>query len=182
MKKEQGYDIRQVLSDMREEYWQGIEGGGEKVAAASRDYLIVELGGERYGFVAPVAREVLRIPRLVPVPMAEEYISGIINLRGDIVAVTDLRPILGLPGRELPERGRLVVVEAAGLLTALLVARVEGINSIAVESIEGWTEGIEGLPREVVEGQVATEEGLLVLLDMEKLLGRPEFASAQKEA
>jgi purine-binding chemotaxis protein CheW len=182
MKKEQGYDIRQVLTDMRKEYWRGIEDGGEGASVVTREYLVVEFDGERYGFPAPVAREVLRVPHLVPVPRAEEHIRGIINLRGAIVAVTDLRPILGLSGREIPARGRLVVVEAAGLLTALLVARVEGIYSVAVDAIEGLTEGLEGLPREVVEGQVATEEGLLVLLDMEGLLGRPEFATEQMES
>ncbi|PLX83240.1 MAG: chemotaxis protein CheW [Desulfuromonas sp.] len=180
MDERKGYEIGHVLREMRQEYWRGIEEASESRVAETRDYVVFRLGGERYGLPSAVAREVVRMPRLVPVPRVGEYIRGVVNLRGQIVAVTDLRPLFGLKGRELPAGGRLVVVEAAGLTTALLVEMVEGIRGIEVEAVEPPTEGLAGFPREAVEGQVGGEDGLLILLNMEHILARPEFVVDQK--
>jgi purine-binding chemotaxis protein CheW len=180
MSEHQSYEIRRVLQEMREEYWRGIEEAEDAVAAETRDYVVIRLGDERFGLPTRVAREVLRSPRLVRVPRVAEHIKGVINLRGQIVAVTDLRPLLGLPGRDLPAGGRLVVVEAAGVTTALLAEKVEGIRGIAADTIEPFTEGLGAFPREAMAGQVAGEEGLLMLLDMDHILSRPEFVIDQK--
>lgn len=178
--KDHIYDIQDVLKEMREEYWRGIEEAEEAEVSETRDYVVIHLGGERYGLPATSTREILRAPRLVRVPRAPSHIRGVINLRGEIVAVTDLRPLLGLPADELPAGGRLVVVEAAGLLTALLTEKVEGIRSISVDSIESCTEGLTGFPREAVEGQTVDGESLLILLDIEHVLSRPEFVIDQR--
>jgi purine-binding chemotaxis protein CheW len=180
MERKQIDEIQGILREMQEEYWRGIEEGTESVAAETRDYVVFCLGGERFGLPSTVCREILRIPRLVRVPRVGEHILGVINLRGQIVAVTDLRSLLGLSGREVPAKGQLVVVEAAGLLTALLAEKVEGIQAIPLEAIEPLTEGLAGFPRDAAEGQVADKGGLLVLLDPTRILSRPEFVVNQK--
>lgn len=180
MNEQQSYEIERVLREMREEYWKGIEEAEDAVAAETRDYVVIRLGGERFALDTAVAREVLRVPRLVRVPRVAAHICGVINLRGQVVAVTDLRPLLGLPAGELSSGGRLVVVEAAGLATAVLAEGVEGIRAIAADAVEPLTEGLEGFPREAASGQVSGDEGLLVLLDMEHILARPEFVIDQK--
>lgn len=173
-------DIQQILHVMREEYWRGIEEADGEKAIETRDYLVFGLGGETYAVSTASAREVLRLPRLVRVPQVAEHILGVINLRGLILAVTDLRPLLGLPGRDFSAQARLVVVEAAGLTTALLVERVAGIRAVAVEAIEPATEGLGGPLREALAGQVAADEGLLLLLDLERILSRKDLVFDQK--
>lgn len=173
-------DILNALQEMRDEYWQSLEREEERAGAETRDYVVFELGGERYGMSSVVAREVLRIPRFVRVPRVPEHILGVINLRGQVVAVTDLRPILGLSSQACPDTARLIVAEASGMTTALMVERVHGIQSVEVETIEPFTEGLSGFPREAAEGQLSNGDGLLVLLNMEKIFSRPEFAIDQK--
>ncbi len=168
-------DIRETLARMRQEYWSGIEEPEAAAGGELRPYLVFVLGGERFGLPLALTKEVLRIPQVIRVPLVQKAIRGIINLRGEIVAVTDLRPFLGLPEPELGGQGRLVVVRAAGITTALCVEQVEGMRNIEVDSIEPLTQGLTGLPREVVAGQVSSEESLLVLLDLERILVRPEF-------
>jgi purine-binding chemotaxis protein CheW len=180
VKEQQNYEIERVLQEMRDEYWRGLEEGGESAAVESRDYVVFLLGGERYALPATVAREVLRLPRLVRVPRVAVHIRGVINLRGQIVAVTDLRPLLGLAGAETPATAQLIVVEAAGLVTALLTDRVEGIRTLDISAIEPMTEGLSGFPRDAIEGQVGGDDGLLVLLDLANILARPEFVIDQK--
>jgi purine-binding chemotaxis protein CheW len=179
-KNEQSYDTAAILQEMRDAYWESIEQGESAQSVEYRDYVVFHLGGERFGIPTTCSREVLRLPRLVQVPRLPEHIRGIVNLRGQIVAVTDLRPLLGLAQRELPQRVQLVVVEAAGLQTALLTEGVEGIHAIAVDTIEPVTEGLAGFPRDAAEGHVATEKGLLVLLDLEHILRRGEYVIDQK--
>lgn len=180
MSRQQRDEIQKVLSEMREEYWRSLEGGEDAAAVATGDYLVFRLGGERYGFATALAGEVLRIPRLVRVPRVAPHIRGVINLRGQVLAVTDLRPVLGLPGGDIPASGRLVVVRAAGLETALVTEGVEGIVSLPLEEIEAPTEGLAGFPRELLEGQIHDGGGLLMLLDLERILARPEFVIDQK--
>jgi purine-binding chemotaxis protein CheW len=179
MKQGEGYEIARILQEMRDEYWRGIEEGGEAEVAETRDYVLFRLGGERFGVPSAAAREVLRVPRLVRVPRVPPQIRGVINLRGEIVAVTDLRPLLGLPGEEVPAGGQLVVVQAAGLTTALLTEGVEGLRSLPLAAIEPLTEGLAGFPREVAVGQVVDDGGLLLLLDLEQILARAEFVIDQ---
>lgn len=174
------YDIKAILEEMREAYWQGIEQSDQTTAAETRDYVVFRLGGERFGVPTVCAREVLRLPRLVRVPRLPAHICGIVNLRGQIHAVTDLRPLLGLPTKELSPRSQLIVVEAAGVTTALVTEGVEGMRALAIAEIEPITEGLAGFPRDAAEGHVVTEEGLLVLLSLEHILGRAEFIINQK--
>ncbi len=179
MNRHSTYDIGKILSEMREEYRRGIEETGE-AAAETGDFLVFRLSGERFGVPTATAREVLRLPKLVRVPRVPESIQGVINLRGQIVAVTDLRPLLGLAGREIPAAARLIVAEAAGLTTALLAEQVDGIRSLPLDAIEPLTSGLPGFPREAVAGQVAVDGGFLILLDLAHILSRPEMVIDQQ--
>ncbi len=176
-----GEEIRRTLVEMQQEYWDGLEVGSDSTTGEADDYLLFHLGGEFFGIAAAGAREVLRIPRLARLPGVGEHIPGVISLRGEIVAVTDLRPLLGLSGREIPPRGRLVVVEGGGMATALLAETVEGLRSVPRSSVEDLTEGLPGLTRELAVGQVVEEGGILVLLDLERLLAREEMVIDHQE-
>ncbi len=168
-------EVKNILEQMRNEYWQGLEEEPETGEVATREFLFFELGGERFGVAGESVREVLKVPRLIRVPRVPDHIPGVFNLRGEVCAVTDLRSLLGLAGRELPAHGRLLVVEAAGVVTALYTDRVEGLVSIEAEAIEPFTEGLAGFPREVAEGQLHQPQGLVVLLKLGAILARPEF-------
>ncbi len=180
MKDSPDYEIQRVLQDMRDEYWRSLEEVEANDTGATRDYLVVRLGGERFGIETALTREVLRAPRLVRVPQVPPQVRGIINLRGQIVAVIDLRGPLGLPLGDDAGSGQLVVTEAAGLTSALWTEQVEGIRSISVAAIEPLTAGLAQLPRGAVAGQVLLEDGLLVLLDLPQLLSREDFIIDQK--
>ncbi len=168
-------DIKATLERMRAEYWQALGESRDETSDARRDVLVVRLGGEWFGIACGSAREVLRLPRLVRVPRVEAHIAGIVNLRGQVLAVTDLRPLLGLPQAECGKSGRLVVVEAAGMTTALLAEEVLAIRTLDPASIEPVSGALGRLPAEVLTGQVPQPEGLLVLLDCAKILQRPEL-------
>jgi len=174
------YNIRAILNEMQNEYSRSLEEGEETQIIEQHDFVLFRLGGENFALASNYAKEVLRLPRLVPIPRLPTQIAGIFNLRGQILAITDLRPFLALPPAAIPPRAQALVVEAAGFTTALLTDGVIGIRSLPVAEIEPLAEGLTGFPREAAIGQISIDSGLLVLLDLERILSRPEFTIDQK--
>lgn len=181
MDENHGYEIEQILQEMRADYWRNLEAEEASDGAVETEYLIVRCGNNRYGLPAVNCREVLKLPRLVRVPRLPGHLCGIFNLRGEIVAVTDICPLLGLAAQEIRADFRLVVVEAGSLKTALLVESVEGLIRIAGEQIESLAEGAGAGARDLISGKHVQGEDVLVLLDLEGLMMRPELVVDQKQ-
>src|SRR5512137_2182698 len=141
MSEPHSYDIPKILEQMRADYWHSLEAAAQDDLADQTDYMVVFFGTQRFGLPAAACREVLKVPRIVRVPRLPPHLLGIINLRGEIVAVTDLRPLLQLAAVPPSAAFRLVVVAAGSLRTALLVERVEGLCTISAGAVEAMTEG-----------------------------------------
>ncbi len=175
------YDFKKILKEMRSEYWQALEEVEEDLSIETAEFVLVRIHTDLFALEASSCREVLRPPRIVKVPRAGKQILGIINIRGEIIAVTDLRPALDYPELQQLETTRLVVIRAGGITTALLVDRVEGIEVFDIGAVETLTEGLTGARRDMVRGQITHKEELVVLLDLEKMFARQEFIVNQKE-
>ncbi len=181
MREKQDYQIDQILQEMRTDYWRTLEAVEDDGGGCVIEYLIVSCGAKRYGLPAAHCREVLKLPRLVRVPRLPEHLRGIFNLRGEIVAVTDICPLLGQDVQADHDNARLVIVEEGAIKTALLVEFVEGLTGVNEEDIEPLAEGAGTGVRDLISGKVVQGEDVLVLLDLGKLLERPEMIVDQKE-
>jgi len=181
MQEHQAYEIDQILQEMRADYWRNLEAVSETAGGAVCEYLVVRCGSKRYGLPAANCREVLKLPRLVRVPRLPEHLRGIFNLRGEIVAVTDLSALLGQGVQSLHDHFRLVVVEEKSIKTALLVEIVEGLTGITREQVEPLATGAGSGARDLIAGKVVQGEDVLVLLELARLLERPELVVDQKK-
>lgn len=181
MSRAQNYDIPKILEQMRADYWHSLEAVEQDGAVAQTDYMVVGFGPQRFGLPATVCREVLRVPRIVKIPRLPRHLPGIINLRGEIVAVTDLRPLLELPAGEAGTSCRLVVVTEGSLKTALLVERVEGLCAVADSAVKPLAEGVAHAAADLFRGKVEGAAGMLMLLDTGRLLARPDLVVDQKQ-
>ena len=181
MENNHGYEIDQILQEMRNDYWRNLEAEEESAGGVDKDYLIVRCGNIRYGLPAANCREVLKLPRLVRVPRLPEHLCGIFNLRGEIVAVTDMCPLLGQGAQVARDDFRLVVIEQGAFKTALLVEVVEGLTGIDEEQIEVLAEGAGAGARDLISGKFVQGENVLVLLDLGSLMARPELIVDQKQ-
>jgi purine-binding chemotaxis protein CheW len=180
MSEAQNYDIPKILEQMRADYWRNLEAAEQSELTDQTDYMVVCFGALRFGLPAAACREVLKLPRIIKVPRLPSYLPGIINLRGEIVAVTDLRPLLQLPDGEPTANFRLVVIADGALRTALLVERVEGLQTIADQTVTGLAEGAAHAFAELFRGKVEVAGDMLMLLDVRRLLARPELTVDQK--
>jgi purine-binding chemotaxis protein CheW len=175
MSKYQRQEIDEILQEMRSDYWRTLEESEESNVSAGAEFLTIRSSGIRYGLLASFCREVLKVPEIVRVPRLPEHLRGIFNLRGEIVAVTDLGPLIGQNLQKVHENCRLVIVSAGAMKTALLVEVVEGLVHVEDDEIESLAEGAGAGARDLISGKVVRGEYVLILLDVEKLLARPEL-------
>ena len=135
-----------------------------------------KVGRETYGVPITSLHEIVRVPEITAVPDAPEYMEGVINLRGKIVSVLDLRKRLGEKQVTSDRRNRILVVEHRGKLNGLIVDSASEVLKIPATDVEpSPTEFLEGGLR-CVTGLGKYQGRLIVLLDMAKLL---EFGGRQ---
>ena len=172
------YNIGGILKEMRDEYWQGLE-AVEETPEEQLECVTFDLGGETYAFETIHAAEVLRIPRLVKVPKVQELVVGVFNLRGEIVAAMDIRPLLGLPQAPFGPSGRIIVVKGEKFHTGLLVEAVKGVTALSLDTFEVAVKSLSGAQRDYLRGQHQLPAGLVILLDIKRLLAAPEILVGQ---
>ena len=180
MNHQRDYDIQKTLQEMRDDYWRNLEVSEEQEGELGEEYLVVRIDTQRYAMVASLCKEVIKPPELVRVPRTPAQIRGIFNLRGEIVAVTDLGPLLTGQQQQLLKASRLVVVAHGALRTALLVGGVEGLTRIGGSQVEALAEGAAVGVRDMFAGKTLAENGTLMILDLARILGRPELVIDQK--
>jgi purine-binding chemotaxis protein CheW len=137
-----------------------------------------KIGRESYGVPITSLHEIVRVPEITAVPDAPDYMEGVINLRGKIVSVLDLRKRLGENQVASNKRNRILVVEHKGRLSGLIVDSASEVLKIPGTDVEPPpTEFLEG-GLNCVTGLGKYQGRLIVLLDMPKLL--EASASGQK--
>lgn len=148
---------------------------------SNRELQIVgfQVGNETYGVPITALHEIVRVPEITAVPDAPEYMEGVINLRGKIVSVIDLRKRFGIKETTTNRRNRILVVEFNGRLSGLIVDSASEVLKIPPTDIEPPPAVLQEGGLNCVTGLGKYQGRLIMLLDTSKLL---EFGSAQKAA
>jgi len=138
----------------------------------SRELHIVgfKVGRETYGVPITSLHEIVRVPEITAVPDAPDYLEGVINLRGKIVSVMDLRKRFGDNQATVRKQNRILVVEHAGRLAGLIVDSASEVLKIPAEAVEPPPAVFQEGGLNCVTGLGKVGGRLVVLLDMSKLL------------
>jgi len=149
----------------------------------SRELHIVgfQVGRETYGVPITSLHEIVRVPEITAVPDAPEYLEGVINLRGKIVSVMDLRKRFGNQQTALKRQNRILVVEHAGRLAGLIVDSASEVLKIPADAVEAPPAVFQDGGLNCVTGLGKVGGRLVVLLDMNKLLA-PESLQVKAES
>jgi len=143
-----------------------------------------QVGRETYGVPITSLHEIVRVPDITAVPDAPDYLEGVINLRGKIVSVMDLRKRFGEKGVTLQKRNRILVVEHSGRLAGLIVDSASEVLKIPADDVEAPPAVFQDGGLNCVTGLGKVNGRLVVLLDMSKLLapGSLQINAATGEA
>jgi purine-binding chemotaxis protein CheW len=136
------------------------------------------LGAETYAVENGHIREVLPLPRVTSLPCVPSFVHGIINVRGRIVSLIDLKSILGLPDSGFSPTSSVIILQSPGIEFGLLADEIIGLAAIPVSSIQPSLPTLTDVRADYLKG--VTAEGL-VLLDAGKLLSDKKLIGALDE-
>ena len=136
-------------------------------------YLTFSLGEEVYGIDIKVVIEIIGIQKITVVPEVPEYVRGIINLRGKIIPVVDMRLRFKRDFREYTDRTCIVVIEVNGVLIGLIVDGVSEVLDITEKNVVPPPD-LKASQNKYIRGIGKTEEGVVFLLDWMKLFSEDD--------
>jgi purine-binding chemotaxis protein CheW len=133
-------------------------------------FIVFRLAREWYGVEITKVKEVIKAGKITYLPSSPEHIAGIVNLRGNILSVTDLKTIFSLPHEEKTEKTRIIAVESGILETGFLVDEVLESVEVPVSKIEPALLTLPAQGAKYIEGQCKVENKLIALISVEKVL------------
>lgn len=145
-------------------------------------YLTFTLGKEEYGIPIQRVKEIIGMMEITGVPRTPDFIKGVINLRGKIIPLMDLRLKFGLPGKPYSERTCIIVVEVASgearsvRMMSIAVDMVSEVVNIAEGDVEQPPQYGNGVDIRFLRGMGKVKGKVVMLLDMDRVLSAEEFA------
>ena len=158
-----------------------LYGEERNVEEPVEQFIPFRLGAEWYSVSITKIREVLRAGQITYLPSAPSHIAGIINRRGNILSVTDPKRLFGVPPSPRTEQNRIVVVEAQGTETGLLVDEVEEVVAVPLSHLESPLSTLDPERAAYLEHTCRSGERLMAILRVEKLLGMADASQSSAQ-
>ncbi len=135
-----------------------------------RQFISFSVGDEEYGLELLRVKEVIRIREITWLPKAPTFVKGIINLRGDVIPIIDLRDKFGLPAKENTAMTRVIVVEVESRLMGMVVDSASQVVRIPADQIDPPPPVLGGFSQEFITGVGKMEDKLVILLNIDAIL------------
>ena len=133
------------------------------------------IGREAFGVPIALVHEIVRVPEITSVPDSPDFVQGVINLRGKIVSVVDLRRRFGETDIKTTKKNRILVTEVAGKLVGLIVDSASEVLKIPETDIELPPNVFEEGEHNYVNGVGKLQGRLIILVDLNKILQKGEL-------
>src|SRR6202048_512005 len=133
-----------------------------------------KLGSEEYGVDIAQVQEINRMVAITHVPRAPQFMEGVINLRGQLIPIIDLRARFGMPRAEHTKNTRIVVTEIGAKRVGMGVDSVSEVLRLPVDQVEPAPEMITGVDTEYIRGVGKIEDRLIILLDLGPIISGAE--------
>lgn len=147
--------------------------------ADGNQFLTFRLQDEEYGIEILRVQEIKGFSRITPIPNTPCYIKGAMNLRGTVVPIVDLRTKFGLPEAEYNQFTVIIVVTVGKKIVGLVVDAVSDVLNIRDDAIEPTPE-LGGIDTAIMTGMAKTNDRLVMLLDIDRLMGVETGAFARE--
>ena len=155
------------MPEVREE--QRTQFSGQVVQVVS-----FQLGTEEYGVDISQVQEIIRMVEITHVPRAPHFMEGVINLRGQLIPIIDLRTRFGMKRIDATKSTRIIVTEIGSKRVGIVVDSVSEVNNIPIENVEEAPEMIAGVGTEYIQGVGKMGERLIIMLDLTMVMSIDE--------
>ncbi len=149
-----------------------VEPGGTQTIDQSIEVVEFLLAHESYAVESSYVREVCQLGNLTPLPCTPAFVLGIVNLRGEIVSVIDVRKFFDLPQAGLPDLNKVIVLESGNMVFGILADAILGVRRIPLAEIQPSLPTLTGIREKYLKG-ITPER--MVVLDAGKLLADEEI-------
>lgn len=160
------------------------ESQSEKSQHKEGKYLTFSLAGEEYGIGILQVKEIIGMITITPIPQTPPHVKGVINLRGKVIPVIDLRLKFGMPPMEYTDRTCIIVIEvsqeAGYILIGILVDSVSEVLNIKGADIEDTPNFGARLNTDFILGMAKAGNAIKILLDIDRVMTADEVAALEK--
>ena len=132
------------------------------------------IGGEEFGVDILKVQEIIRMLDITRVPKATEFVEGVINLRGKVIPIIDLRKRFGLASKGHDKNTRIIVIDINDMIVGFIVGSVSEVLRIPADTVEPPSPVVAGLDSEYISGVGKLDDRLLIFLDLDRLLSQEE--------
>ncbi|MDR1857722.1 MAG: chemotaxis protein CheW [Desulfovibrio sp.] len=140
------------------------------------------IGEEEFGVDILKVQEIIRTMDITKVPRAPAFVEGVINLRGKVIPIVDLRRRFGMDPRVHDKHTRIIVIEIHTLVVGFVVDAVSEVLRIPASTVEPPPPVVAGLESDYINGVGKLADRLLILLDLDRLLSKDETESTSGHA
>lgn len=145
----------------------------EKVTVTK--YIVFKLKEEIYGVPVEQVRSIERIQSITRVPGAPTFVQGVINLRGVVLPVIELRKRLNFESEEYTDNTRIIIVNVDDVEVGLIVDSARDVIDIPDDQVEAAPEIVGGVEAEYIRGVAKLDSNLLIILNLDKVLNPDEI-------
>jgi len=132
------------------------------------------IGDEEFGVEILKVQEIIRMMGITRVPKAPEFVEGVINLRGKVIPIIDLRKRFGMAAQDHDKHTRIIVIEVNSVIVGFVVDSVSEVLRVPSSTVEPPPAIISGIESEYISGVGKLADRLLILLDLDRLLSKGE--------
>ncbi|WP_432736234.1 chemotaxis protein CheW [Maridesulfovibrio sp. FT414] len=132
------------------------------------------IGDEEFGVDILKVQEIIRTMEITKVPRAPKFVEGVINLRGKVIPIIDLRSKFGLKTKDHDQQTRIIVIEINDMIVGFVVDSVSEVLRIPASTVEPPPPVVSGMDSEYISGVGKLADRLLILLDLNRLLSSEE--------
>ena len=151
-------------------------------AQAERQLVVFDLSAEAYGVDIGAVREIIRMQEITAVPQTPDFVEGVINLRGKVTPVVDLRKKLGVAVAERSDENRIVVMDIGGQDIGMVVDAVNEVLRISADSVEPPSSVVSTAEADYIMGIAKLDSKLIILLNLGKVLSMQEQEALSETA
>ncbi|MEF2144499.1 MAG: chemotaxis protein CheW [Desulfovibrionaceae bacterium] len=138
------------------------------------------IGSEEFGVDILAVQEIIRTMTITRVPKAPDFVEGVVNLRGKVIPIVDLRRRFGMPQRSHDKNTRIIVIETGSIIVGFMVDSVSEVLRLPASTIEAPPAVISGLESDYIDGVGKLDDRLLIMLDLDRLLSGQEKEALNK--
>lgn len=138
-------------------------------------FLEFSLGQEDYAIPLLMVKEVISIPETTPIPKAPKHFIGLMNLRGQVISIVDLRNKLSIKPKEEVADSAVIIVDFQGINIGVIVDSINRVLAFSIGDIQEMPEVNSQVKSDYIRGVYKKEDGLTILLDLAKCLDVKDY-------